>query len=217
MEDIRDTIINKFSKKIKWFIIIGLFCALFNVIVCTGLYFYMPNGEFRLFLTSLVFKDPEMFVYIFPLSFFVVLLTFVLDGFLILVLGYFLLFCILSVPLAISGFVLIFDKIALYIVRKVWKREKVVILNTNTYAKNKCNVLLVTFITVIGFILLTNIVIYHLIDLYIPSIKPYMPIMSFNMFITIIVQTVLCIYTFRLKNNFDKASKQKIVNYFGME
>lgn len=217
MEDIRDTIINKFSKKIKWFIIIGLFCALFNVIVCTGLYFYMPNGEFRYLLTSLVFKDPEMFVYIFPLSFFVLIFTILLDTFLILVLGCFLLFCILFVPLAISGFVLIFDKIALYIVRKVWKREKVVILNTNTYAKNKCNVLLVTFITVIGFILLTNIVIYHLIDLYIPSIKPYMPIMSFNMFITIIVQTGLCIYTFRLKNNFDKASKQKIVNYFGME
>lgn len=214
MKDIRDTIINIFSKKIKWFIIIGLFCALFNVIVCTSLHFYMPNGEFIFLLTSLVFKDPEMFVYIFPISIFVLIFTILLDIILILILGWCLLICILFVPIAISGFVLIFDKIALYIVRKVWKREKVVILNTNTYAKNKCNILLVTFITVIGFILLTNIVIYQLIDLYIPSIKPYMPIMSFNMIITILVQTGLCIYTFILKNNFDKASKQKIVNYF---
>lgn len=214
MKDIRDTIINKFSKKTKWFIIIGLFCALFNVIVCTSFNFYMPNGEFIFLLTSLVFKDPEMFVYIFPLSIFVLIFTILLDTILILILGWCLLICILFVPIAISGFVLIFDKIALYIVRKVWKREKVVILNTNTYAKNKCNILLVTFITVIGFILLTNIVIYHLIYLYIPSIKPYMPIMSFNMIITILVQTGLCIYTFILKNNFDKDSKQKIVNYF---
>lgn len=214
MKDIRDTIINKFSKKIKWFIIIGLFCALFNVIVVTGLYFYMPNGEFRFLLTSLVFKDPEMFVYIFPLSIFILILTFFLDIIILQLLVVSAFFSIFLTPVAISGFVLIFDKIALYIVRKVWKRQKVVILNTNTYAKNKCNILLVTFITVIGFILLTNIVIYHLIDLYITSIKLYMPVIDLNMFFTIIVQTILCIYTLKLKRDYNKQSKKEVINYF---